>query len=150
MTDSGRFQELVDDQRYDELLTEVTTSDIAATWMRYQRSGAESVDHPDWWAVELWIDPDWWEHDERLVRDGVLALVAICQTDDEFDLVGAAVMEVLVEDDEDRLRWIEEQAAASPAFRRSLADVWIWDEPDHVFQRVERAAGVPLTRPAGE
>jgi hypothetical protein len=148
MTDSVRLQELVDEGRYGDLLTVVSPADIAAAWLRYQRADADSADHPDWWAVELWIDPDWWEHDERTVREGVLALVAACETDDDFGVFGAAVMEVLVDDDEDRLRWIEEQAATSPAFRRSLANVWVWgSEPDHVSERIERAAGVPLARP---
>ena len=51
---------------------------------------------------------------------------------------GAAVMEMFVVDDDDRLRWLEEQAGASEAFRRSLANVWIWGEvADGVAARVE-------------
>jgi hypothetical protein len=148
MTDTERLEDLVEEHRYGELHREVSPSGIADAWLRYQRADADSADHPDWWAVSLWHSDAWLEHDEARVRAVVLALVASCETDDDFDVLGAAVMEVLVDDDEDRLRWIEEQASASPAFRRSLANVHTWgSDPDHVAARVERAAGVPLARP---
>jgi hypothetical protein len=94
------------------------------------------------------MDEGWWADEDR-VRAGIQALVATAKTDDDFGMLGAAVMEMFVADDDDRLRWLEEQAGASEPFRRSLANVWIWGEvADDTSARVEAAAGVRLKRPA--
>lgn len=93
------------------------------------------------------MDEGWWA-DEKRVRAGILELVTAAASDADLDVLGAAVMEVFVADDDDRLGWLEEQARASERFRRSLANVWVWGcEADSVAQRVELAAGVPLVRP---
>ena len=63
-------------------------------------------------------------------------------------MLGAAIMEMFIADDDDRLRWLEEQARASEAVRRSLANVHVWGDVRHeVAARVEGAAGVRLSRP---
>ena len=120
--------------------------------MRYQRrydaAGNPGVDDPDWWAVEFWMD-EWWT-DEKRLREGILELVAAAETDADFGVLGAAIMETFVADDDDRLRWLEEQASASARFRRSLANVYVWGlERNEVAARVEAAAGVRLPRPRG-
>jgi hypothetical protein len=84
------------------------------------------------------------------LRDGVLALVAAAETDQDFGNIGAGVLEYVVSNDEDRLRWLEAQAHASEPFRRSLANIYVWGiHRDEVAARVEAAAGVRLPRPRG-
>src|SRR5438270_554873 len=113
-----------------------------------------TLDPPDWWAVQLWIDlwaeADWVAHNEDRIREGILALVATFETDDDLDYLAAAVMEVFATDDDSRLRWIEENAASSEKFRQSLRNVWAWELPDSTYARFERAAGVALRRPDRE
>ncbi len=153
VSSSGDLQRLVDDGRFDDLLREVTLADVARAWMRYQHryeaEGNPGIDDPDWWAVEVWMAEGWWAEEKR-VRAGILELVAAAQTDADFGVLGAAIMEMFVADDEDRLRWLEEQARASDAFRRSLANVHVWAQVrDEVAARAEGAAGVHLPRPRG-
>jgi hypothetical protein len=153
---SPDLKRLVDDGLFDALLREVTLSEVARAWMRYQHREHEPVgpdlddpgiDDPDWWAVSTWMDEDWWA-DEARVRTGILELVAAAETDSDFGILGAAVIEMFIVDDDDRVLWLEEQAGASEAFRRSLANVWIWGEvQDDIAARVEAAAGVRLKRP---
>jgi len=142
----------VDDGHFDDLLREVTLADVARAWMRYQHrvdaEGNPRIDDPDWWAVEVWMEDEWWA-DEGRVRAGILELVAAAEAESDFGVLGAAIMEMFIVRDEDRLAWLEEQAVRSEAFQRSLRNVWIWGvEPDAVAQRVEAAAGAPLPRPA--
>ena len=87
----------------------------------------------------------WWTEETR-VRAGILAIVAAA-ADADVGYIGAAIMEVFINRDEDRLAWVEEQAAASDRFRRSLANVYIWEHGDDVLRRVERVAGVMLPDP---
>ncbi len=61
------------------------------------------------------MQDDAWADEERL-RDGVLALVAAAETDQDFGNIGAAVLEYVVTTDEDRLRWLEAQALVSEPF----------------------------------
>jgi hypothetical protein len=128
----------------DELLGLVTPDEIAKAWVRYHVVDKAEREN-DWWAIELWMTTGWWAH-EDLVRAGLLKLID--EAPDAFlGHVGAGPLENFVVDDEPRLLWVEEQAAASERFRRTLATVWIWNLPDAVFERMERAAGVPLPRP---
>jgi hypothetical protein len=88
----------------------------------------------------------WWK-DEARVRAGILAIVAAAD-DEDAGIIGAAIMEVLVTKDDDRIAWVEEQARVSDRFRSSLANAYVWGcVPDRLAERVERAAGVPLPRP---
>jgi len=149
---SRHLQRLVDDRRFDDLHRQVTLADVARAWMRYQHryevEGNPGSDDPDWWAVEVWMDEGWWV-DELRVRAGILELVAAAETDADFGVLGAAILEMFIADDNDRLFWLEEQAAHSEAFQRSLRNVRVWGvESDAVAQRVEAAAGAPLPRPA--
>jgi hypothetical protein len=149
MTDSSELQRLVDERRFDEVLRRVSLVEIAEAWMRYCRKAVDvpGVDDPDWWAVEMWMEDGRWADEQRL-RDGVLALVAAAETDSDFGALGAAIMEYIVNDDEDRLRWIEAQARVSEPFRRSLANIYVWgSQPDAIAARIEAAAQVALPRP---
>ena len=145
------MQELVDARQFDELLRVVSLADVARVWMRYQhkvqRGDDLGIDDPDWWAVEMWQEDSSWADEQRL-RDGVLELVAAAKTDLDFRIIGASVLEYVISDDEDRLRWIEEQAAQSAPFRRSMANMHVWGQhQDEVSARIEAAASVRLPRP---
>jgi hypothetical protein len=149
---SGDLQRFVDEARFDELLRAVTLADVSRAWMRYQQrdqaEGNPGIDDPDWWAVEVWMADAWWT-DEQRVRAGILELVAAAVTDADFAILGAAVMEMFIVPDEDRLAWLEEQAFHSEALQRSLRHVRVWArESDAIAERVEAAAGAPLPRPA--
>jgi hypothetical protein len=145
------MQQLVDACRFDELLDVVSLNEVAHAWMRYQhkvqRGNDPGVDDPDWWAVEMWQQDASWADEQRL-RDGVLELVAAAETDQDFGVIGASVLEYMVTDDEDRLRWFEENATESEAFRRSLSNIYVWGRRrDDVARRIEAAARVRLPRP---
>jgi hypothetical protein len=147
------MRQLVDARRFDDLLREVSLTDVAEAWIRCHhnaRSGDDrGVDDPDWWAVELWQNDASWADEQRL-RDGVLALVDAAETDLDFGAIGASVLEYVVTDDEDRLRWLEARAEGSERFRRSLANIHVWgSHRDEVAARVEAAARVRLPRPRG-
>lgn len=145
----------MDEKQYDELLREVTLDDIAGAWIRYQHREPK-VDEPwkndpDGWAVELWMDTSgrgaWWK-DEARVLAGILAIVAAA-ADEDAGIIGAAIMEVFVTEDDNRIAWVEEQACVSERFRSSLANAYVWGHlPDRISECVERAAGVPLARRA--
>ncbi len=153
VVESRSLQQLVNEHRFDDLLRVVTLSDIATAWMRYQHENIaltmEPESAPDWWAIETWMDEQWWA-DEQRVRAGILELIAAAKTDEDYGVLGAAVMEVFVTDSDERLAWLESQAAESEPFRTSLRNVYVWGLwPDNVSQRVEDAAGAPLRRPRG-
>ncbi len=65
--------------------------------------------------------------------------------DDVLAVVGAGPLEDFVSDDEDRLLWIEKQAAKSGRFRTALRNVWARGYVTaETFDRLQKAAGVPL------
>jgi hypothetical protein len=153
--DSERLLVLVEEGNIDALLHEVSPQDVANTWMRYhrqRRSGVDPDHDPDWWAVETWMTLEWLQNEPR-VRDGILRLVSLARDESDFGIIGAAVQETFIHgvwDDDSRVAWIEEQAASSEAFRRSLANVQIWgDVPHDVATRIEAAARTRLPRPLG-
>ena len=105
---------------------------------------------PHWWAVEFWWLVSGRERVaawEAVARDLLVRLIDHAPSDAVLQHIGAGPFEEFIRADENRVRWIEEQAAVSAKFRTALANVWIWREPDWVFERIERAAGVPLARP---
>jgi hypothetical protein len=78
------------------------------------------------------------------VRAGLVALIEAADDDEILRSVAAGPLEDFIADDPSRLHWIERMASSSSRFRQALGMVWIWDLPDRVFARVERAAGVAL------
>ena len=134
-----------------DLLSVVTLAEVAEAWLRHTRKRAKWRSRPGVipysWARKVWDNDALW-NDERMLREGVLELVAAAQTDQELGEIAAVVMEYVVTDDEDRLRWIEAQARQSEKFRRCLADLFVWhDHSGRVAARVEAAAGLRLPRP---
>ena len=133
---------LLEELRVDEVLKIVAPQEVAETWMRYQSDPVES----DFWAVSLWMERTWWADEDR-VRDGILRLVDLAVSEQDYCDIGASVLEDFATDDESRLHWIERQAAASDDFRQALECMWVWRLPDKAFRRLERAAGVELADP---
>jgi hypothetical protein len=81
---------------------------------------------------------------EESLRAGLLALIHRAPRDADIGLVGAEPLENFTVDDEDRLRWIEDQARRSERFRAALASMWIDHLPHESFLRIERVADVQL------
>lgn len=77
-------------------------------------------------------------------------LVDRVPNDHVLGVVGADPLEDFINAAEDRLAWIEQRAASSARFKETLAAVWIWHLPSDAFERVERAAGVPLVQSHGD
>jgi hypothetical protein len=151
-TDPRKLEELILDGQVDELLTLVTLEQVAAAWCGYQTRthfpGVED-DDPDWWAVFLLQDGEFWS-DELRVRTVIDLLVERAPDDTALAAVGAGPLEDFISDNEDRLVWIERRAAASVRFREAVRHVWIWSLGPNVLARVERAVGEELARPTNK
>lgn len=140
---SKHLQELLDNHRVQELLNEVTVVDVAEAWNCYHRRNVDDSDDPDWWAVELWLDP--LPADVR--RSGLIALVDTVD-DDQLGMVGAGPLEDFVSDDDDDLRWLEEQAALNARLRQALRNAWVVTSvAPETLARLDAAAGAVLKRP---
>jgi hypothetical protein len=153
MVDSTRLRQLMSDLEIAEVLSLVSLRDVAGAWCRYTaRPHIDGVveEDPDEWAVLFVMGWGIDELDEPDVRALLDLLVEQAPDDDVLEVVGAGPLENFVNcHDEGRLRWIEQRAAISARFRQALRHVWIWSLEPGVFARVERAAGAPLARPAG-
>ena len=101
----------------------------------------------DWWAVDFWVTSSHSSSPESVIREGLLALVHTAP-EDLLAYVGAGPHMNFVGPDEDRIAWIESVAAESPRFRAALTAVAAWHEEGWDVERLERAAGAPLYRPA--
>jgi len=160
--DPATLYRLVNAEDLDGVLALVSVDEIAAAWcqmsVRQSRGDVPSAtDESDWFST----DPHWWALEfwwlasgrellparEDLARDLLIAMVAHAPSDAVLLHIGAGPFEEFIRPDEDRVRWIEQQANASSKFRTALANVRIWDQPSWVFDRVQGAAGVPLARP---
>jgi hypothetical protein len=144
---SRSLKALVSNQQLDEVLSRVSLIDIADAWWRHtlrDRPNEEDISSdPDWWAVMLWVDRPIYQREDT-VRAGLMALVERAPDEKHLDLLGAGPIEAFITRNDDRIRWIEKQAAVSPRFRKALANVWAWELPDELFLRLEKAAGVKL------
>lgn len=154
-----RLQRLVEDEELDELLSLVSLEDVADAWWRYtvrsqalQSEARPAADgrwetDPDSWAIQLWFGNAIHEREET-VRQFLHLLAERAPAEGDLSYLGAGPIEDFVSDDDERLLWIEEEAARSPNFREALANVWGWRLPPEVFLRLENAAGVPLSWPS--
>ena len=150
---------LLDDGRVDEAIRLVGPQQIAESWCRYtalmdsdQPGEVRGRESPDFRAIYLWGCPEFWADEER-VRQGLLLLVDHAPDDGVLETVGAGPLEDFLRLDrravdpkqlEDRIGWIEAQAAGSPRFRQALAIVWTRALSKTQFDRLQAAAGVPL------
>ena len=137
----------------------VTIAEFAAGWCRYTRWYHQwTVDHtgsrggpvdeefdaqPDSWAATLvWAIPS------PEYRRAMLVELVETATEDVLPSVAARFFEDYIWDDEECLRWVEQQCASSPRFRRTLAHAWLWTGMSPAsFARLEAAAGVQLAKP---
>jgi hypothetical protein len=132
----NNLQRLLDDGRVDDAISAVSAEDVADHWIRYHSRTPKPED--SWWAVELWLTPEWWQ-DRSRVRRGLRALV---ERADEAALgaIGAGPLEAFIGDDEADLRWLERMAQEDAKFARALSNVWMDDLPEAILRRLERAA----------
>src|SRR6266571_3052818 len=101
-------------------------------------------DDPDWWAVDLWLaGGPIWGHEDLLQR-GIAVLAERMPPGADIGSLGAGPIENVITNNEDRLHWIEAEAARSPRFRAALANVWIEELGAATFLRVQHSAGVDL------
>ena len=104
----------------------VSVDEIADAWWRYtvRTVGApEDWDtDPDAWASELWHE-EVVLGDDEFSRDLVRALAERAPRGADMGYLGAGPVEDFATN-EDRLRWIEAEAARSPNFRAALANVY--------------------------
>ena len=145
--DSEQLSELALLGRLDELFALVSVEDAARAWCGYNsrphHSDREREEDADWWAVDLWFSLA--GKDEGRERQMLRLIADLAPDDDVLSALGAGPLEDFVTDDEDRLEWIETQAASSEKFRKALANVWARDYvAAENFARLERAAGRPL------
>jgi hypothetical protein len=148
--DSERLKSLVDDLDIDELLNLVSLTDIAQAWCRYETKHEHDLqsatEDPDWWAVDLWNTHEFLKDEDRR-REGLLALLEVASTGYILGMIGAGPLEDFITADEDRVRWLEFQAAESPNLREALKSAWIeHTRPRWVIERLERAARGPMVR----
>jgi Family of unknown function (DUF6869) len=160
--DPVTLSRLVDTGDVDGVLAFVSLDEIADAWCQWslrQHRGdvPPTTDQSDWFST----DPHWWALEfwwlvsgregvaarEAVARDLLVSLVDHAPSDDVLLHIGAGPFEEFIRADEDRVRWIEEQAVSSAKFRTALGNVWIWSEPDWVFERIEHAARIPLAHP---
>lgn len=136
---------LIDEKRLDDLLARVSLTEVAQAWHCYHRRDARSVEDPDWWAVEFWMDLGFVREDTA--REGLLALID-ASDEEHLGYVGAGPLEVFVCEDEGRMSWIERTAPGSPGLQVALRNVYCWGAmEDRYCERLERVAGGPLPRP---
>ena len=143
----ARLARLSFECQFEELIREVTEDEVAQAWTRYQQRYPDVADDdPDWWAVDLWMSEESWA-DERRIRDGILRLVDLANSDAELEFIGITAMEGwFFGEDPSRLEWVETHAAQSDRFRCTLGNLYLNRETDDVRERVERAAAGPLPR----
>jgi hypothetical protein len=154
-----QVQRLVEEEKLGELLSLVALEEVADAWWRYmvrsqalQSQGRSAADDrwendPDSWAIRLWFGNAIHEREDT-VRQFLRLLAERAPVEGDLRDLGAGPVEDFVCDDEERLLWIEEEAARSPNFRKALANVWVWQLPPEVFLRLEGAAGAPLAWPS--
>lgn len=99
----------------------------------------------DGWAAELYFEDEFWDVSRR--KTFVRLIAALAPNDDVLLTVGAQGLEDLLSDDEDCVRWVEAQAAASRNFRQALANVYVDGLQPATVARLERAAGTLTHNP---
>jgi hypothetical protein len=142
----GELQQLVNADDLERLFEVVTVEEIADAWWRCTLSGDERFDHPDWWAIELWLGTSIYEmkdHGRKVLR----ALAERAPDGADLGLLGAGPVEDSIADDEESLRWIENEARRSDNYREALGKIWRHDLRPDAFLRIEAAAGTDLSWP---
>lgn len=129
VVDSRRARELLDADEPAELLALVTAKEVALAWCRYaERTIAATPGRVDWsadpdgWAAALYQEDEFWA-DEDFVRTFLTTIIEAAPNDEVLGWVGAGPLEDFATNEE-RLLWIEHEAASSRNFRFALANVY--------------------------
>jgi hypothetical protein len=148
MTNSKELQRLVDEDDLEGLFDVLSVEEIADAWWRYTQSDPKlrNVDHPDWWAVELWLGRSVFESEDR-GHELIHALAERAPDSADLGFLGAGPVEDYISADEAALQWVEAEARRSENYRKALASVWVDHLPPDAFLRVEAAAGTQLPWP---
>jgi hypothetical protein len=137
-----RVAALAEHDRIGELLALIPVREVAEGWCRYRVSGSDDYQHPDFWAVEVWLSEEFDRMTDQ-IRAALLDLVDHCHEVPPGE-IGAGPLEdyLLVRPGhEDRIAWAEQQSANSPRFREALAAVrHLGSLPDDLASRIRRAA----------
>ena len=113
--------------------------------MRQPERPVDWEDDPDGWAAEVYFEDDFWDVSRRKTFLSLIASLA--PNEDVLLTVGAQGLEDFIDDDEESVRWIEEQAAASTNFRHALQNVYVNGLQPPTVARLERAAGILRHKP---
>jgi hypothetical protein len=137
----------------DAVLALTSPEEIADAWWRYvvrchvahERGEVEPGwdSDPDAWASELWMEGVI-QRDEQAFRTLLRTFADRAPGESLLVYLGAGPIEDFLTEDEDRLRWIEEEAKRSRSFRLALASVWIEWLGAPTFLRIQEAAGTDL------
>jgi hypothetical protein len=136
----------------DGLLALVSLDEIADAWWRYMTRAAAAREQgtpkadwdadPDGWAIEIYYDIF---RDGEAIHEYLRALASRAPDDDELlSYFGAGPLEDFITADEERLRWIEQEAQRSESLRRALATVWVEYVGPQAFLRLQAAARTEL------
>ncbi|MFN8016853.1 MAG: hypothetical protein U0P45_01885 [Acidimicrobiales bacterium] len=140
------MQRCVDVGDIDGLLALVSADEIAIAWHRYTATPEpKDVDHPDWWAVDLFWVTELLERKD-LHRHLLLKLIEHA-SEATLGQVAAGPLEDFVSDDEDDVRWIEAACATNMRLRTALTFTWSSTYVSRAtLRRLDAAAGEPLPR----
>jgi hypothetical protein len=150
--DSADPRPILDNEGPKALREHVSVEQAAAAWCRYmERSMLRPGSDPDWtsdpdgWAAELYFEDEFWDIPRRKTFLSLIA--ALAPNDDVLLTVGAQGLEDFIDDEEDCLLWIEQQATASANFRKALQNVYVSRLKPETVARLERAAGTLTHKP---
>ena len=114
---------------------------IVERWVEYTSKN----DPSDFWAAMVVMDAGRWSDDDQWGL--ILDLLAAAPDEHVVEMVGVGPLEDWIGGGwEEGIRRIEEEAPRNERLREALAGIWIDGIPEEFFLRVEKAAGVPLTR----
>jgi hypothetical protein len=141
----ARLQRLVDARDVDGVLALVGTTEIACAWCAW--SAGQAKDNADRWAAEL-LHARRFATREELLRETLVKLTVYATDDATIAVIGSGPLEEFIVADEGRVHWMEQQADASPRFRRALSHASIrGSQPQWVCERIELAAGTAIAEP---
>jgi hypothetical protein len=122
--------ELAENDDLEGLLAAVSLDDLADAWWRYtlrldaahEAEAPEAHTDPNGWAWEVWMSHVL-DQREDVVRTFLSLLAERVPVGADLGYLGAGPIEDFATN-EDRLCWIEAEAARSDAFRAALANVY--------------------------
>jgi hypothetical protein len=111
---------------------------LSRTWFTHYAADVADHNAPTWWASSFVMDLDNWADEDRH-RSVLLRLIEDADGQSLWD-VAAGPLEDFITSDEDRLQWMEYQAAHNPKFKAALAGVWTYGKDPATAARVAAIA----------